>query len=254
MAKPINILLQTTIPYIEDDWHITRFSLLRDYLAELKDQTGNKLFSVTARDRQPDEDGNDPVLANLDKSDFDQIWLLGVDCGDGITPQEGAAIARFRQQGKGILTARDHQDLGLSFDNLGDTCTEVKKSNFFHTQNPDPDPDRCCIDDIYATNITWPNYHSGANGDCQTIEVVEPVHPVLLNSDSPNGVVQLFPAHPHEGGVGVTEEGGNGRAIALGKSKITHRAFNLIVAIESCKDSDGNQVGRAIAESSFHHF
>jgi hypothetical protein len=32
MKKPLRILLQTTIPTIEDDWSIARFSLLQDYL------------------------------------------------------------------------------------------------------------------------------------------------------------------------------------------------------------------------------
>jgi hypothetical protein len=33
MTEPIRILLQTTIPTIEDDWHVGRFSMLRDSLA-----------------------------------------------------------------------------------------------------------------------------------------------------------------------------------------------------------------------------
>ena len=41
MAK---ILLQTTIPPTENDWHIGRFSLLRDYLAQLKGERGEPLF------------------------------------------------------------------------------------------------------------------------------------------------------------------------------------------------------------------
>ena len=48
-----NILLQTTIPYTENDWHIGRFSLLRDYLAQLKGSDGDPLFTVVARDRDP---------------------------------------------------------------------------------------------------------------------------------------------------------------------------------------------------------
>ena len=32
-ARPISILLQTTIPFAEDDWYIGRFRLLRDHLA-----------------------------------------------------------------------------------------------------------------------------------------------------------------------------------------------------------------------------
>ena len=40
MTRPINILLQATIPFIDDDWNIDRFSLLRDHLASLKDEAG----------------------------------------------------------------------------------------------------------------------------------------------------------------------------------------------------------------------
>ena len=43
MSKPTRILLQTTIPTTEDDWNINRFSLLRDYLASLKDDDGPQL-------------------------------------------------------------------------------------------------------------------------------------------------------------------------------------------------------------------
>jgi len=41
--------------------------------------------------------------------------------------------------------------------------------------------------------------------------------------------------------------------IATGESQVTHRPFNLIVAFESAPDDHGNTLGRAIAESSFHH-
>jgi len=41
--------------------------------------------------------------------------------------------------------------------------------------------------------------------------------------------------------------------IATGTSKVTGRSFNLIVAFERARDEHGNALGRAIAESSFHH-
>jgi hypothetical protein len=46
------ILLQTTIPTVEDDWHVGRFSLLHKHLASLKDKGGDALFEVTARNRE----------------------------------------------------------------------------------------------------------------------------------------------------------------------------------------------------------
>ena len=63
--------------------------------------------------------------------------------------------------------------------------------------------------------------------------------------------IEYFPAHPHEGGVGAPDA--SARVVATGRSKVTDRPFNLVVAFESVTDGDGNQCGRAIAESSFHH-
>ncbi len=253
MGKPIRILLQTTIPHTEDDWNIGRFSLLRSHLESLKDETGEPMFAVTSRDRTPDASGNDPVLANLGNSEYDELWLFGVDCGDGLTPAEGAGIEAFHKRGGGLLLARDHQDLGISFGNLGTACQPLYVAHHFHTVNQEPDPDRCCEDDITAKNISWPNYHSGDNGDCQKIALVEPVHELLKNPASPSGVVEYFPSHPHEGTVSVPPGATNARVIATGKSKVTGRSFNLLVAFDSTRDAEGNNLGRAIAEASFHH-
>jgi hypothetical protein len=57
MPSPIRILLQTTIPYTEDDWHVGRFSLLKEHLASLMDAEGRPLVEVTARDREAPGDG-----------------------------------------------------------------------------------------------------------------------------------------------------------------------------------------------------
>lgn len=250
MKKPISILLQTTIPTTEDDWSIWRFSLLRDYLASLKDEAGNKLCEVTARDREPDSDGNDPILSTLDRSNFDQLWLFALDVGEGLTEKDCAGINAFRQRGGGILTTRDHQDMGCSMCGLGD----IGAVHYFNTKNPHPDESHRAIDDTYTTYISWPNYHSGRNGDYQKITPVEPIHELLYNPNSPSGFVEFFPTHPHEGAIGVPAGAKNARAIAIGKSLITGRPFNLAVVIESEKDARGNALGRTVAASSFHHF
>jgi hypothetical protein len=109
-------------------------------------------------------------------------------------------------------------------------------------------------DDQDTKSISWPNYHSGSNGDYQKINAIAPVHELLLNSMNESGVIQYFPAHPHEGAVGVPDEEEHANVIATGTSQVTGRPFNLIVAFEKARDSHGNMLGRAIAESSFHHF
>ena len=250
MDKPIRILLQTTIPTTEDDWHVGRFSLLRDYLTSLKDEATARHCEVVARDREEDASGNDPLLSSLDRSGFDELWLFAVDAGNGLSKEDCAGITRFRQRGGGILATRDHQDLGSSICTIGG----VGRAHFFHTQNQDPDESHHAADDPYTKSISWPNYHSGANGNYQRIHAVEPVHELLLREPNSKEVIELFPAHPHEGAVGVPEGEEHARVIATGTSQATGTPFNLAVAFEQATDRHGNLLGRAVAESSFHHF
>lgn len=249
MAKPINILLQTTIPPTEDDWSIARFSLLKDYLASLTDENGNSLCEVTARDSEEDERGDDPVLSTLGESDFDQLWLFALDVGDGLTDRDRQGILSFHQKGRGIFTTRDHQDMGICMCGLD----FIGKLHYFQSQQPDPDESRRCRDDIHTASISWPNYHSGSNGDYQLVYPVEPIHQLLKNPNSPTGKIEFFPAHPHEGAIGVPEEITNARVIATGVSKVSRRPFNLVVARESTQDHNGNLLGRVVAQSTFHH-
>lgn len=236
------VLLQTTIVPTDDDWSIARFSLLASFLREQTDDAGKPLFEVVARDRESRE-GLDPVLSTLDRSDFDQLWLFAVDTGDGLKSEECRAISEFRRSGHGLLVTRDHMDLGSSVCELDG----VGAAHQFHTRNLDASV-VMQRDDPFTPQIDWPNFHSGANGDFQQLEVVGALHPVLTDSSLPGGVIQFLPSHPHEGAVRAPE-GEAARVIARGKSKVTGRPFNLSVAFESV---DGK--GRGIAESSFHHF
>lgn len=241
--KPIDILLQTTIPETEDDWSIARFSYLADYLRAQTNGDGEPIFNVIARDRDPLGEP-DSVLSKLDQSDFDQMWLFAVDTGNGLTTEDCEAISRFRASGRGLLVTRDHMDLGSSICNLGG----VGKAHHFHSVNPDPDPSKRQVDDPYTTYISWPNFHSGANGDYQQIEVTGPIHPVMSDPASPTGAIRYLPAHPHEGAVDAPPDE-PARVIAIGTSTVTGRQFNIAVAFEP-----GAAGGPAIAQSTFHHF
>jgi hypothetical protein len=241
--EPIRILLQTTIPPTEDDWSIARFSLLGALLAEQRGPGGAPIYAVTMRDRDPPGQP-DGLLSRIEESDFDQLWLFAVDTGDGLTSEDCAAISRFRKSGGGLLVTRDHMDLGSSICTLGG----IGKAHYFHTTNQDPDASRHVIDDPFTTYISWPNFHSGANGEFQEIEIVGPTHPALADPQSPTGAIRLLPAHPHEGGIGAPQ-GEDARVIARGRSKVTGKPFALAVAFEP-----GASGGPAIAESTFHHF
>ncbi len=120
------ILLQTTIPEHPDDWDISRFSLLADELRA----AGHEVIARNRADRGED----DPVLSGVDELDYDQLWLMAVDVGDGLTAADADAIVRFRENGGGVLTARDHEDLGSCLLRLG----SLGMVNQFHDKNVDP--------------------------------------------------------------------------------------------------------------------
>lgn len=244
MSSPIRILLQTTIPSIEDDWNIGRFTLLYDYLSGLKNDDGEPLCAVTARDRAA-PGAPDPVLSTIDRSEFDELWLFAVDTGDGLTNEDCAAISRFRENGRGLLVTRDHMDLGNSVC----TLSGVGNAHFFHSTRPEPDPSRHVADDRQTDYILWPNYHSGANGDFQTITIADPQHILLSDPWAPDGLLHHLPAHPHEGAVSVPEGETSARVIATGVSQASGKDFNLAVAFEPSANG-----GPAVAQSTFHHF
>ena len=81
---------------------------------------------------------------------------------------------------------------------------------------------------------------------------VEPGHELMRGARS--GLIEYLPAHPHEGGVGAPDGEEGAHVVATGVSSVTGRPFNLLVAFERSDDGHGNTLGRAVAESSFHHF
>ena len=107
-------------------------------------------------------------------------------------------------------------------------------------------------DDQDTPTISWPNYHSGANGDYQPVLTEEPVHRLLRTTRSASGRIEWFPAHPHEGGVSARAPFAT--VIAQGRSTATGRHFNLAVVLDGELTPDGRPMGRALAESTFHHF
>lgn len=239
----INVLLQTTIAPDADDWSIERFALLRRLLSDARGSDGQALFKVRARDRGP-AGRPDPVLSSLHGSGFDELWLFAVDTGEGLMPEDCEGISRFRRRGGGMMIARDHMDLGSS------VCTlaGVGAAHHFHSKNREPDPSRR-RNDHPDTAILWPNYHSGSNGDYQTVRAVGEPHAVLGDSLAPGGLVRYLPAHPHEGSVSAPDGEPGARVILKGHSFVTGVDFNLAVAFEGSSGA-----GPAIAQSTFHHF
>ena len=77
------VLLQTTISEHPDDWDIGRFALLVDELRVARHE-------VMARNRA-NQGGDDRVLSHIDERGYDQVWLMAVDVGDGLTGSDRAS-------------------------------------------------------------------------------------------------------------------------------------------------------------------
>jgi hypothetical protein len=244
------ILLKTTIPPIEDDWHVGRFALLRRFLSGLAGSDGRPLYQVQARDRVENAAGDDVDLCDLGRSSFDQLWLFAVDVGGGLTRADCDGIDQFRALGGGCLVTRDHQDMGACLLGLG----ELGLAHHFRSRNPEPDLVRHRLDDDTTPSVSWPNYHSGRNGDAQEIRVVAPAHELAVDRGS-GRPLRWLPAHPHEGAVGVPPGAERrGRVIITGRSLRSGHTFNLAVAFDGQRDAAGRPLGRAVAQSTFHHF
>jgi len=243
--RPLRVLVQCTIAFDPDDWHVGRFSSLVATLRSFRRKSGEPLAEVVARNRSPDASGRDPVIAGLTRSEFDEAWIFGVDGGQALDAVECAAVDAFQRAGGGVLTARDHQNMGMWLRNL----RGVGGAHFFHDETcREPDPERWSRDDRETLTIDYPNYHSGSNGDPQSISPVDPLHPLLLRPGG--GRVEFFPAHPHEGAVRPPAGDTRARSVARGQSTVTSHVFDLVVAFDRSEEFRG----RGIAESSFHHF
>jgi hypothetical protein len=237
------LLLKTTIGAAQNDWNVGRFSLLAEHLRSLRDPSGTPLYEVVARNRAENAAGDDSDLAALADGAFDQLWLVGTDVTGALTAGDVEHVIRFRRRGGGTLLSRDHQDVGACITRLG----PLGLTQYFHTANADPDESHRCLDDRETPSISWPNFHSGRNGDLQSVSPLEPLHP-LMRRASGEGIRSL-PAHPHEGSVGVPKTLETvARVVAHGRSLTTGARFNLCVAVEE------PGMGRGVSDASFHHF
>ena len=222
MTKPIRILLQTTIPYAEDDWHIGRFSLLRDQLASLKDEAGHPLCSVTTRDRESDAAGNDRVLSKLDLSDFDELWLFAIVTGAGLTEADCQGITRFAARRRHHGHTRDHRPR-ISWH------SGASRAHFFIRAILSRTPPRRCRRSVY-------DFDSGPTTIRAPTATIKRYRP-LLDDDLPHERCanpyrrrrDQVPGSPPRGSSRRPEDEEHPRH-CYGQSKVTGRPFNLVVA------------------------
>ncbi len=229
-----NLLVQTTLREGEGEWQIDRFSSLVSLLR-------SDGHDIVARNREPGEDGSDPVLSSLESSKFDELWLFASDRGNGLAPADVRGILRFRERGGGIFTARDRENVGVSLLNLG----SVGHVNHFRTYNRHNRRRR---------NLRVPARVARIDSDYQRIVPLEPVHELLRSERSPSGVIEYFPAPAHEAAISVPPYAPFARVIAVASDGGTGGAANVAIAIDDERCNDGRPCGRAVATSCLHQF
>lgn len=227
------ILVQATLREGEGEWQIERFSSLVSLLRA-------EGHTVVARNREPGPDGSDPVLATLDTSDFDELWLFAADRGNGLAPSDVRGILRFRERGGGIFTSRDQENIGVSLLNLG----SVGLVNHFRTYNRQ----------LRRRGIRMTTRGTIPPEPYERIVPLEPVHELLRSQRSPSGVIEYFPAHAHEAALSVPPYAPFARVIAVATDDETGSAANVAIVIDDEPCHDGGRCGRAVATSCLHHF
>jgi hypothetical protein len=227
------IIIQSTLRDSEGEWQIDRFSSLVSLLRG----AGHE---VEARNRVPDKDGSDPVLASLATSNFDELWLFAADSGNGLAPADVRGILRFRERGGGIFTSRDRENVGVSLLNLG----SVGRVNHFRTYN------RAARRHGFRAAL---NRREVAD-PFERIIPLQPVHELLRTPQSPSGIIEYFPAYPHEAAMSVPSYAPFARVIAIAADAENDAAANVAIAIDDERCHDGSVCGRAVATSSLRHF
>ena len=94
MSSDVENLAANDDPGHPDDWDISRFSLLADELRA----AGHEVIARNRANRGDD----DPVLSHVDELGFDQLWLMAVDVGDGLTDRRSRRhrqVPRERRRG-----------------------------------------------------------------------------------------------------------------------------------------------------------
>ncbi len=207
-------------------------------------------------------------------SDFDQVWLFGINPGSGLPPAELTVVENYMNSGGGLFATGDHGDLGSA---LCGNITRVKDMRIWSnttevsmTGNRRNDTNRPRPGDITSRYFDNQSDSVPQNILAATFGGGLP-HPLLSISTAlrPSGVIDIMPDHPHEGecrpvttftvnGVAVptqivatsyvlansTTQGGAGKALT------DPHSFPSI----SVWDGRLANAGRIVIDSTWHHF
>jgi hypothetical protein len=214
-------------------------------------------------------------------SDFDQVWLFGINSGTGLPAPELAVVDAYMNGGGGLFATGDHGSLGSS---LCGNIPRVKDMRYWASTSATNSIDEVSMSGARRNDTNRPRTGDATSlyFDNQSDNVPQTIaartfsnghpHPLLSISTSirPSGVIDIMPDHPHEGECkpesvftvnnmaiqsqiiatsfvlsGSTTNGGNG-----GKTPTIPHCFPSIAVW----DGRPANVGRIVVDSTWHHF
>jgi hypothetical protein len=237
-------------------------------------------FEITTAHRDGDPcDRNSPPLklTELDiLNKFDEIWFFGFNLDPDLSKEELALLDRFmgnERQG-GVLVTGDHFDRGKS---IAGQLTRAGKMRQYPA--PDSVPNSWNI-----TLVEGPDQNTLFNDNDQNDECAQQVrctlfpgsspfgstrrfspHPVMCGPDGP---IDVFPDHQHEGEALApkvekkdtewpTVNGHQEPPVVIARGKISDPSadkFGQEIGLVSAYDGHKMNVGRILADSSWHHW
>lgn len=222
------------------------------------------------RDTDPSADQDNRDLTNINLDEFDEIWFFGLSSGNRLSSAEINAINAFMDDGGGVLVTGDHASLGEgiagSIKRAGEmreypappaspgawntTLREGSTSGYQFADQSDDVPQDIRLRWYYSWH-RWPRF-----------SINRAPHPVLCG---PEGPIDVFPDHQHEGEVNIPSSLGSDwpskggqqpepEAVAWGQivdpSGDQGREFPIV----GVYDGHRADVGRIVADSTWHHW
>lgn len=215
-------------------------------------------------------------LTDLVLDDFDEIWFFGFSSVPTLTRAEVTALDSFMAAPKcgGVLVTGDHADLGKGIAGLIPRAGKMRlypappdqRPVWYTTVEDGPDPggtfDAADQEDDRPQTITYERFPvwSSFGGEPR----FRP-HPVLCG---PNGPIDVFPDHQHEGEALAptfepfdtewpTKNGHQERPVVIARGRIkdpeaTHSGKEI--GLLSAYNGHEVDVGRIVADSTWHHW
>ncbi len=246
-------------------------------------------YQVTLAHRSSIISSPNPVVVNhisnfkfdtsVTLTDFDQVWLFGIDPGTPISVAENTAIETYMNGGGGLFATGDHGSLGSAMCGNITRVKDMRHWNDFPNSLPDTNEVSMGGRRRNDTNAPRPDNSIANTFDHQSDAYPQSIgvklfgssflpHPLLSirTSVRPSGIIDIMPDHPHEGeckpettftfgGMAIPTQiisasfvnGGN---TSGGKDSADPHCFASI----SVWDGRLANAGRIVIDSTWHHF